>query len=369
MSEKWIADRMHLIDASGIRKVFDLAANMKDPVNLSIGQPHFDTPAPIKKALCDAVINGKNAYSQTQGIEPLLKLVQDDVDNKYGHEDRKAFVTSGTSGALMLSLSTLVNPGDEIIMFDPFFVMYKHLTSLAGGKSVFVDTYPDFKIDLNKVEEAITDKTKVILFNSPANPSGYVASEEEVRGLAELAKKHEVALISDEIYKSFCYDAPFVSPAKYNDKTIVIDGFSKSHSMTGHRIGYAHGPEYIMQQMIKLQQFTFVCAPHPVQWAAVEAWKYDISQYVKEYKQKRDFMLSELGDDYDIRGPGGAFYMLIKAPWGTATEFVTEAINNNLLIIPGNVFSSKDTHFRLSYAAKEETLQKGVEILMKIVKK
>ena len=236
------------------------------------------------------------------------------------------------------------------------------------NKEEILDTYPDFTIDLNKVEEAISDKTKVILFNSPANPTGYVAGEEEVKGLAELAKKHDIALISDEIYKSYCYDGEFISPAKYNDQTIVIDGFSKSHSMTGHRVGYAHGPESIMQQMIKLQQFTFVCAPHPVQWAAVEAWKYDISGYAEEYKQKRDFMLSELSDLYDIRGTGGAFYMLIKAPWGTGTEFVTKAIENNLLVIPGNVFSLKDTHFRLSYAATQETLERGVEVLRKIAK-
>ncbi|MEZ6044819.1 MAG: aminotransferase class I/II-fold pyridoxal phosphate-dependent enzyme [Planctomycetaceae bacterium] len=133
MKETWIADRMHKIDASGIRKVFDLAANMKDPVNLSIGQPHFDTPQPIKEALYKAVDEGKNAYSQTQGIAPLLKRLQADVDKQYGQSNRKVFVSSGTSGALMLAISTLVNPGEEVIIFDPFFVMYKHLVSLAGS--------------------------------------------------------------------------------------------------------------------------------------------------------------------------------------------------------------------------------------------
>jgi aspartate aminotransferase/aminotransferase len=183
MSEHWIAERMHQIDASGIRKVFDLAAKMKDPINLSIGQPHFDTPEPIKRAMCDAVAAGRNAYSQTQGIAPLIEKLQARVDAEFGHRDRKLFLTSGTSGGLMLSLSVLVNPGDEVIFFDPYFVMYKHLVTLAGGKSVVIDTYPDFRIDLDKLRAAITPRTKAILFNSPCNPTGRVATTEEIRGL------------------------------------------------------------------------------------------------------------------------------------------------------------------------------------------
>ena len=364
----WIADRMQLIDASGIRKVFDLAAKMKDPINLSIGQPHFDTPQPLKQALSKAVEAGKNAYSQTQGIAPLLAKAQASIDKEYGHADRQVFITSGTSGGLMLALMTLVNPGDEVIAFDPWFVMYKHLTTLAGGKIVRLSTYPDFKLDLNQLRDAITDRTKVILFNSPCNPTGRVAEESEVRALADLCREKNIALISDEIYRSFCYDRPFVSPAKFYDRTIVIDGFSKSHSMTGWRIGWCHGPQEVIQQMIKLQQFTFVCAPHPVQWAGVEAWDFDVSDRTAEYKGKRDFMLRELSPLYDIRGADGAFYLFVKSPWGTGTEFVQKAIENSLLIIPGNVFSDQDTHLRISYAATEKTLERGVEVLKKLAK-
>ena len=292
MSDKWIAKRMSQIDASGIRKVFDLAASMKDPVNLSIGQPHFDTPQQVKDALCQAVQDGKNAYSQTQGISPLLQKLQSYVDTTYQHTDRKIFMTSGTSGALMLALCTLIDPGDEVLVFDPWFVMYKHLTTLAGGKVVQVSTYPDFRIRAEAVEAAITDKTKVILFNSPGNPTGTVATAEEVKILAAIAKKHDIALISDEIYKSFCYDGEFHSPATYNDETIVIDGFSKSHSMTGLRLGYVHGPSAVIQQMMKLQQFTFVCAPHPVQWAGLTAWEMDLSENLQDYRRKRDLIVS-----------------------------------------------------------------------------
>ena len=369
MSERWIADRMHLIDASGIRKVFDLAANMKDPINLSIGQPHFDTPAPIKEALFAAVNAGKNAYSQTQGIAPLIQKLQTQVDAEFRHADRKVFVTSGTSGGLMLALLTLVNPGDEVITFDPYFVMYKHLTTVAGGKIVPISTYPDFRLDVAKVRAAITPRTKVILCNSPCNPTGYVASESELRALAELAAEREIALISDEIYRAFCYDGPFVSPATFNPQTIVIDGFSKSHSMTGWRLGWMHGPEKIMQQMIKLQQFSFVCAPHPVQWAGMSALDVDISGSVSDYHRKRDFLLGELSPLYEIAPAGGAFYLFLKAPYGTGTEFVSEAIQHDLLMIPGNVFSSQDTHFRISYATDDRTLERGAEVLKRLAKR
>jgi aspartate aminotransferase/aminotransferase len=360
---------MGRIDASGIRKVFDLAAHMQDPINLSIGQPHFDTPEPVKRALCEAVAAGKNAYSQTQGIAPLIEKIQSAVDAQYGHSDRKVFITSGTSGGLMLALSVLVNPGDEVIVFDPWFVMYKHLTTLVGGRVIEIDTYPDFRIDLDRVRDAITPRTRAILVNSPANPTGGVATAAEMEGLARLAAERDIPLISDEIYKSFCYDRPFVSPAKWNEQTIVIDGFSKSHSMTGLRLGWCHGPQHVIQQMLKLQQFTFVCAPHPVQYAGLAAWDHDVSDRVADYKRKRDFMLGQLGDLYEIQGPGGAFYLFPKAPWGTGSEFVAEAIRYNLLIIPGNVFSPQDTHFRISYAAEDKTLGRGCEVLRKLARR
>jgi aspartate aminotransferase/aminotransferase len=366
---RWISRRAQGINASGIRKVFDLAATLKDPINLSIGQPHYDTPGPVKDALCRAVREGKNAYSPTQGIKPLLDRLQQQIDTEYGHPDRKVFVTSGTSGGLMLSLAALVDPGDEVIAFDPYFVMYKHLVTLFGGTTVLIDTYPDFDIDLDKVRDAITPRTKAILCNSPANPTGAVLPEATVRGLAELAAEKDVCLVSDEIYRAFAYDGKFSSPAKWNDRTLVIDGFSKTWSMTGLRCGWAHGPRELIEQMAKVQQYTFVCSPHPVQWAALAALDVDVTGYVDDYRRKRDFMVESLKDLYDIRGANGAFYLFIKAPWGTATEFVEAAIKHNLLVIPGNVFSERDTHFRVSYAADDRTLEGGVEVLRALARK
>ena len=364
-----ISRRAQAINASGIRKVFDLAATLKDPINLSIGQPHYDTPEPIKRAIDRAVDEGKNAYSPTQGVQPLVDRLQKEVDAEYGHADRKAFVTSGTSGGLMLSLAALVDPGDEVIAFDPYFVMYKHLVTLFNGTTVLIDTYPEFDIDLDKVRDAITPRTKAILCNSPANPTGAVLSEATARGLAEIAAEKDVVLVSDEIYRAFTYDDGFASPARWNDRTLVIDGFSKTWSMTGHRCGWAHGPKELVDQMAKVQQYTFVCSPHPVQWAALSALDVDVSGYVADYRRKRDFMIENLRDLYDIRGAAGAFYLFIKAPWGTATEFVEAAIKRNLLVIPGNVFSERDTHFRVSYAAEDRTLERGVEALRALARR
>jgi len=368
MPNSWIASRAASFESSGIRKVFDLAAKLKNPINLSIGQPDFDVPAPVKQAAIDAIQAGKNAYSPTQGIASLREEIDRRTQAEFGHADRKCFITSGTSGGLVLAMMALVDPGDEVIFFDPYFVMYPSLVSLVGGKSVIIDTYPDFRIDLDKVKAAITPRTKMILVNSPANPTGRSASEAELRGLAELAAKHNLVLLSDEIYRLFQYDEPFVSPAQFYDKTLVIDGFSKSHGMTGWRLGFAHGPADVVDAMTKLQQFTFVCAPQPVQWAGQAALEVDMQPHIDEYRKKRDRMVAGLGDLYEIVQPGGAFYIFPKAPWGTASEFVARAIDNELLIIPGNIFSGRDTHFRISYAASDATLDRGIEVLRKLAK-
>jgi aspartate/methionine/tyrosine aminotransferase len=369
MHHPWIADRTTGFDSSGIRKVFDLASQMQDPINLSIGQPDFDVPEPVRQACVEAIQSGKNGYALTQGMPVLREQLQQEVDRTYGHADRELFVSSGTSGGLLLAMLAMVNPGDEVIVFDPFFVMYEPLVSLVGGRVVSLDTYPDFRIDLNRVEDAITPRTKLVLLNSPANPTGVVATPEESQGLAELTARHDIALLSDEIYRHFCYDVEYVSPAEFNDRTIVIDGFSKSHAMTGWRLGFVHGPKPIIDTMIKLQQYTFVCAPQPAQWAGAVAMGVDIQKHADDYRRKRDAIVAGLSDLYELVQPGGAFYAFPKAPWGTATEFVTEAIRNRLLVIPGGIFSHRDTHFRLSYAAADETIAAGIAVLRRLAQK
>lgn len=366
MIENWIAERTHAFDSSGIRRVFDLASQLENPINLSIGQPHFDVPQPVKAACMRAIEEGRNGYALTQGIPPLREQLQQQIDRRLGHEDRRVLVTSGSSGGLVLAMLTLVNPGDEVIIFDPYFVMYESLVRLVGGIPVFVDTYPDFQIPLQQVADRITGRTKMVLVNSPANPTGAVYSRETLKELAELCGQRDVVLVSDEIYRHFSYDEPFASPAEYNPHTLVIDGFSKSHAMTGWRVGVAHGPAAIIDAMTKIQQYTFVCSPQPAQWGALQAMSTPIDDYVEAYKAKRDRIVEALSPHYRFARPGGAFYLFAEAPGGDGTRFVERAIAHELLIIPGKVFSRQDTHFRLSYAAEDETIEKGINVLLEL---
>ena len=365
----WISERTEAFDSSGIRRVFDLAANLKDPINLSIGQPDFDVPDSIKSAAIGAIESGKNAYSPTQGVASLREALAKQVVQAYpNHQDRELFVCSGTSGGLVLAMLSMINPGDEVVFMDPYFVMYPSLVRMCGGVPVTVDCYPDFSIDPDRIAAAVTDKTKMILLNSPANPTGVTADREALEAVATFAKQKEIALVSDEIYSSFFYDGEFVSPAEFNSDTIVIDGFSKSHAMTGWRVGYVHGPSEIISVMLKLQQYSFVCAPQPAQWGALEATKVDLSSHVNDYRQKRDFICAALSDHYEISKPNGAFYVYPKAPGESGEKFVERAIAENLLIVPGNIFSSRDSHFRISFAASDETLQRGVEVLKRLAR-
>lgn len=362
----WIADRTASFDSSGIRKVFDLAAKMTDPINLSIGQPDFDVPSEIQDAAIDAIRSGKNAYSPTQGIGPLREALRAEVDDQYGHSDRDVFVCSGTSGGLVLAMMAMVEPGDEVIFLDPYFVMYPALVSLFGGVPVPVDSYPDFRLDPDKIAAAVTPRTKMILLNSPANPTGVTASNEELEAVARIAADRNIALVSDEIYSRFFYDGDFVSPASFNDQTIVIDGFSKSHAMTGWRVGYMHGPSEIMATMLKLQQYSFVCSPQPAQWGALRAMEVSLGHHIDDYRRKRDLIFDGLSDCYEMTKPGGAFYLFPKAPVASGEAFVEEAIRRGLLIIPGNIFSHRDSHFRISFAASDETLRRGIELLREL---
>src|SRR5947209_18197991 len=189
VNDAWIADRMRHIDASGIRKAFDMAKSMKDPINLSIGLPDFDVAGPVKAAAIEAIEGGFNAYTVTQGIPELRGKIQAAVDAEFRHADRQVLITSGTSGALLLALCCVVDPGDEVLIFDPYFVMYRHLVTLAGGTSVLVDTYPDFRIDPDRVAAAITPRTKCVVVNTPANPTGIVASADEMQAPGELCRR------------------------------------------------------------------------------------------------------------------------------------------------------------------------------------
>ncbi len=364
--KKMIANRTKLIDASGIRKVFALAGELEDPVNFSIGQPDFDVPEAVKEAAIEAIREGQNKYSQTAGDAVLKEKIAEQVKGEFGWAEPAVLVSSGVSGGLLLAFMALIDPADEVILADPYFVINKHVINMLGGRCVFVDSYPEFRLPVEAIAAAITDKTKMIIVNSPSNPTGVVYSEQEIKALAEVAAEKDVLVMSDEIYERFCYDGQCASIAKYCEKTLLLRGFSKSYAMTGWRMGYVAANESlreVVEEMTKVQQYTFVCAPTPFQKAAIAAMDCDVSELVTAYRRKRDLLYEGLRDTFELVRPGGAFYAFIKAPGGKATEFVEKAIKNNVLIIPGNVFSERDTHFRISYATSDGKIEQGVKIL------
>lgn len=362
----FLAERMKRIDASGIRKVFALAAKMKDPINLSIGQPDYDVDELVKEAAIGAIRAGQNSYTQTWGLEELRAAVQEYYNAKFGVTPENVMITSGVSGALFLALLATVNAGDEVIFGDPYFVMYKHLVNLLGGTPVPVDTFPHFKLTPEAVERAITPRTKLLIVNSPSNPTGVTLNKAELQALADVGRKHNLMVITDEIYEALLYDeAPSTMVGMY-ENVLLLNGLSKSSGMTGWRLGYAAGPEGVIQAMNTLQQYTFVCAPSFAQRAAIVALKEDMRPKIDAYRKKRDIIYDGLREHFNVTKPGGAFYIYPEAPGGDGDEFVKTAIENNLLIIPGSVFSARRTHFRISFAAKEETLHRGIEVLKRL---
>jgi aspartate/methionine/tyrosine aminotransferase len=364
-----LASRVGRIDASGIRKIFDLAKSLKDPINLSIGQPDFDVSPAVKERAVAAIQAGRNTYTQTQGIPELREQIatEEKAFSGRAYAPDEILVTSGVSGGLFLGLMALVDDGDEVIIPDPYFVMYKHLVNLFGGTPVYLDTYAsNFGIDAQALEKLITPKTRVLLLNSPANPTGRILPRSELEAIAQVCAKHGITIISDEIYRHFSY-VPMTSMAEIYPQTLVLVGHSKSYGMTGWRLGYACGPAPVIQAMTKVQQYSFVCAPSVTQYAALACPTVDLGPNIAAYRAKRDLMVGILSQRFELAPPDGAFYLWAKAPAGfTGTTFVQKAIANNCLIIPGNVFSERDTHFRICYTVPDERLRQGAELLVRL---
>ena len=362
-----VSRRASAFDSSGIRKAFDLAARLDDPINLAIGQPDFAMPVAACEAAKAAIDAGKSGYTQTQGIPQLRERLEGAVRDELGQPGRKLCVTSGSSGALVLVLMAMIDPGDEVILFEPAFVMYRPLVEFLGGTCVIVDTSPSFSIDVDRVAAAITPRTKAILLNTPSNPTGFVAPLETVRDLARLAEQTGVTLISDELYRSYCYDEPFHSPAAHSDAIVVIDGFSKSHAMTGWRVGWVHGPAEIIDACTMLQQYTFVCAPQIGQWGAIAAIDAPMDVPLSECKRKRDKLMAGIAGHYSFVKPGGAFYLYPEAPGGSGKRFAEVAAEQEkLIVVPGSVFGAADTHFRIAYTVSDRTLDRGIAALIRL---
>ncbi|MEM9560756.1 MAG: aminotransferase class I/II-fold pyridoxal phosphate-dependent enzyme [Planctomycetota bacterium] len=394
-TNRLIADRSNAIDASGIRKIFALAADLRDPINLSIGQPDFEVPPAIRDAARDAIDSNQNGYSPSQGAPALLERTIEHLrwdlgwdaapaGRTSGGDDARIFVSSGTSGALTLAFLALLNPGDECVIPDPYFVSYPHLATLAGARAVCCDTYPDFRMTAERVEPLLNERTRFVLLNSPGNPSGVVTDSEACDELRELCRSRGVLLISDEIYDEFTFAEALSEPAigdpasmrcpsparrpGAHEDTLVIRGFGKTYGVTGWRLGYAAGPAPVVEAMAKLQQYTFVCAPTPLQAGVLVAFDTDMRETVARYRLRRDMVIDGLAGVADVTTPGGAFYAFVPVPERTTgTRVVERLIEREVLTIPGAAFSLRDTHLRISYAAPEDKVRRGVEVLRDVL--
>lgn len=376
-----LSSRVRGIEPSGIRRIFELMATMKDPINLSIGQAHYDPPKELIDAACTAMRDGFNRYTVTQGLPELTDMVLDDVEKRLGKRPETCMLTSGVSGGLMLSFLSLLDPGDEILLPDPYFVMYRHLANLCGATVKYYNTYPKqdgerFAIDIDEIDRLVTDKTKIVFVNSPSNPTGGMLTRTEIQGVCKAAERVGAYVVSDEIYDLFCYEDDYASPVEYTDRCIQLGGFSKTYGVPGWRMGYATGPSNVLDSLKTLQQFSFVCAPAPFQHALLAAMpNIDLTPYREQYRAKRDMLVRDLHPSYALSKPEGAFYAFPRLPRDkngvqvASDVFIEAAIEKNVLMVPGKAFSAHDTHFRLSFAASDEHLATGIAVLNELAER
>ena len=361
-----ISKRAQRFQSSGIRKVFDLAATLKNPINFSIGQPDFGPSSIVQNATINAIRENKSQYTPTQGILELREKIVDKFrrENNIPCSIDNVLITAGTSAGVFLSLAVLVDEEDEGLIPDPFFVEYPELVKFLGGKPVFINTYPSFQLDPKTIENACTEKTKVLIINSPNNPTGAVYSENTLRAIVDIARKKNLIVISDEIYEKFVYDkVHHFSIGSVYPNTITRGGLSKSGGMPGWRLGWATGPTEIIEKMKELQQYTFVCAPSIVQYAALSAIDDSIKKHVEEFQKRRDLVIELFSKKFSVIKPYGAFYMMVDV--GDGDKFAEWAARQNVLVIPGSVFSTKKTHVRISYALAKTKIIEGINVLLK----
>jgi len=362
-----------------------LKAAGKDVVSLSAGEPDFDTPSSIKDALLKALEEKFIYYTPSSGIPELRNAIAEKLQNENGisYSESDVIVTPGAKQALYEAVFSITNQGDEILCPDPGWVSYEPMVQLAGGKTVFVQTFEedDFAFKVEEVQERITDKTKAIIINSPSNPTGAVLDRSVLKGISELCVDHEIIAISDEIYEKIIYEGEHVSMASFPgmlERTVTVNGFSKAYSMTGWRLGYAAGPSEIIKAMTRVQAHSVSCATSFVQKAGVVALTSpsgEIEKMISEFKERRDNLMKLLGeiDGVSCVKPRGAFYAFPNlSRYGNdsfelANYLLEEA---GVAVVPGAAFGSKGEGYqRLSYATSMENIERGLEKMKKALEK
>ena len=380
-----LSDQVVALKPSGIRKFFDIVSEMKDAISLGVGEPDFDTPWHIRDEGIYALERGRTFYTSNAGLKELRQEVCNYIKRKQGVEyawDKEVVITVGGSEAIDIGLRAMINPGDEVIIPQPSYVSYEPCAILAGAKPVIINLKAEneFRLTAQELEEAITDKTKILILPFPNNPTGAIMELKDLEAIAEVIIKHDIFVMSDEIYSELTYKEKHVSIASLpgmQERTILINGFSKAYAMTGWRLGYACGPRAIIEQMTKIHQFAIMCAPTTRQYAAVEALKNgdaDVEEMKLSYNQRRRFLLNafqEMG--LECFEPFGAFYVFpcIKEFGMTSEEFANAFLEaEKVAAVPGTAFGDSGEGFlRISYAYSLDTLREAMTRLNRFITK
>lgn len=364
------------VKPSGIRRFFDIVGGMKDVISLSIGEPDFKTPWHVRKAGINSLEDGKTWYTPNRGFEKLRVEISKFVKRKY-NLDYDAFsdilVTVGGSESLDLAIRCMVNPGDEVLIHQPSFVCYEPLAQMSGAVPVVINTKEEnsFRLTAAELEAAITPRSKLLILSYPNNPTGAVMRKDDLMALREVILRHDLLVISDEIYSELTYNGRHTSIATLPDmreRTVVINGFSKSFAMTGWRLGYAMGPEEMIRMMTKLHQFCIMSSPTVSQYAAIEALRNgddDIEQMRSEYEMRRRLVVGKFNSmGLKCFEPNGAFYCFpcIKSTGLSSEEFCTQLLNKKrVAVIPGSAFGDCGEGFvRVSYSYSLEHLKEAL---------
>ena len=361
------SDRVEQVSISGIREVFEAAG--EDAINLGIGQPDFPTPEHARRAAVEAVEAGDvDAYTSNKGTLELREAIsaKHERDNDFSVPPENLIATAGGSEALHIALEAHVDAGENVIYPDPGFVSYEALTHLAGGEPNPVALREDLTLDPAAVEEALTDDTAAFIVNSPANPTGAVQSEEDMREFARIADEHDVLCISDEVYEHIVFEGEHHSPMKFaeSDNVVVVDACSKSYSMTGWRLGWVAASEERIERMLRVHQYVQACASAPAQYAAEAALSGPqdcVDEMVEAFEERRDVLLDGLSDaGLECPTPHGAFYAMPKVPEG----WVDEVIDRGVVVVPGEAFGEHgEGYARISYATDMEQIKEALEIM------
>ncbi len=380
-----LADKVVEIKPSGIRKFFDIVTEMKDAISLGVGEPDFDTPWHIRDEGIYSLEKGRTFYTSNSGLKELKEEICHYTKRKQGvtyDPNHEVLVTVGGSEAIDIGLRAMLNPGDEVLIPQPSYVSYEPCAVLAGGVPVIIELKGEneFRLTAQELEDAITDKTKVLILPFPNNPTGAIMERKDLEAIAEVIRRHDIFVMSDEIYAELTYKEKHVSIVEIEgmqERTILINGFSKAFAMTGWRLGYACGPREIVEQMTKIHQFAIMCAPTTSQYAAVEALRNgddDVKEMRMAYNQRRRYLLNafrEMG--LECFAPFGAFYVFpcIKEFGMTSDEFASRFLaEEKVAVVPGTAFGNcGEGYLRISYAYSLDNLKVAIGKLAAFVER